>query len=827
MHTRLAFSALLMAGAACLLVIAASLASAARPPDGAGGITRSFLNDAGIVRQQTAYPWLHFDAADFRASDAFAAVDRVSLSGAVWQGDAPGTSAVWRVRHTGQVIILQGRQVILHAPEPQPLTVDEITVRWTTDAPYVPLIVSLETDVPRFDGRAQRVEFGIYEPTAFGWRLLPPHRLLNAPQSPTPDQIESLRHAATRDALSRWALAGLIACALGLAGLGAVQVRVWRSQAFWLAVLVFALALGVRYVVAAERAQHDRQFYAINPASDNYVRMARETLAGSESHIAGAFFSPGNTIWFTLWSVALAPDLDTLYTVNLITGALSVALLALLACRLSHAVGGAVAGAVGALFPLLAFYHTTLQIAAPLSAGVALALWLGVLAIQTRRPRYSALFGLTLGALGLLRANSLILGLAFAIGYWLGGGDRRQAAGQVALAAVCALAVILPQTWANHAVGTPWLINGNGAETLYWGTNRDGNGSGEIGTAWFIAPTRGLSYTEALLEDLRTEPFRLAQLTLHKWGLLWSQTDIANNVDYTPQGLGASGMLRALSLGGLIGAPALILAGLAGMIALRPLATAPGARAFLVSAFVLLTLATLLFTVFGRMRVPLYPILCVALGVAGAQGWQAWRARIDRVALARRWALAFGIAGALLIASQVAKFTLPVKPFFVGDLPAAATVHETPLADDLTLRGMELLGYACDAPTPHLFVRLYWRTDAPAEQAFSVQFQVERGTTHLPPRGFQRIGTISYPPRTVDQWRAGDTLGERYLVILPPGLLADTTPDPTDEPLIVRISLHEAGAGRSATLAHIRGTGADCVVSFAPDAHVTNVMPAP
>lgn len=671
----------------------------------------------------------------------------------------PGQTT-WRINHKGGVRVELNGEIILDVPErADDLTTADIPIHWDDASPRLTITRTLryEDDLLAFNIDGRRMKTAIYQRDSLGfWRLLPPHRLYTEP--PTSDE------AARALWLSRFALIALAGIALGIvAPLIAWGIRVYRRRAWtnWdtrlISGLTFAGLVGliVRCVVVYERAANDPAFYFLPPGTDNYVLMAREALANG-SHIAGAFFAPGNTIYLLILTRLFGPEIWNLYLFNALLGALGIVFTGAGAWLIFNRsrTAGIAAGLVAALFPPLIFYQTTLQIAAPLSVLAPAILLAGVWSIRNNG-RGWMIVGLLLGIAALFRLTAAAaFGPAYALALVLGMQSRRAALGRIALTAGVAFAVIAPQTIANFNAGQRTLINANGPETLYWGNNRDGDGANWIGEAWYLVSVQDGDYIRATHDDLMNDPVRAASLLLRKFGLLLGNTDIANNVDYAAQGPGASNLLAVLDMRGLWATSALLFLGLAGIGGglLRRESRNP-ALWLLAWALLLLVLGTIAFTVFGRMRAPLWPLLCVGTG-----------GLVDDL-IARRFSRAHLIAALMAVVVIVAawgfKNHLPRKAFQSGQIPAHINAEARDF-DDLRLLGHDLL--EADArPGGYVYLRLYWQIIAHPNEPHTLRIRIIDDETSAETGTHEYIiGHITYPPRGTHEWPEDVWLAENY-----------------------------------------------------------------
>ncbi len=743
------------------------------------GLDRTLLSGDRPIRADQ-WAWFRVDGADFRDSDVHDQIDRV-----MFRGYIRVESDQWRVSHTGRVQLAIDDQIVLQITETRPITETVLTI--PSNRPFVQVQLTY-FHRPITYAAGDPILLQVEELTPIGiWQPIPTHRLSNTPPTDPP-----------REALIYW-LTRVILLSLAI-GIGVQIVRYLRREPVLIAVIVLALIL--RLIVLSDRAANDPFFAYLQPGSDNYVLMARETLIG-DSHLAGAFYSPGNTLWLVVLTTIVGAPLMQLYLVNAILGAFSISAIVMATRSIAGHRAGIGAGVIAAIFPPLIFYHTTLQLEAVLSILLPFALWFGIKSLSHLGDRDSAIarnslpdvgdrdsaiarkplphvgdqnfaiarkslphvwgrdlgwgFGLLIGLLTLTRLTHALIGLAFTLALLAIPLTPRQRLTVTLIAALSALIVIFPQTLANLSVGQRDLVNANGPDTLYWALNRDGNGSDVRGEAWYIAPIRGQTYSQALIADLQADPLRMIQLTLHKWGLLWSNTDIANNVDYHQQGLAASPLLNLLALRGLWGPQMLILFGLTGLALIRDRPS----RHFLLWVCLLLTLSTVIFTVFGRMRVPFWILFAIGAGIT-----------LDRM-IARqtlRRVILFGLISLTLIGiSRFAKDHFPQKAFFTGPTPI-----DLPLDQHLRIADLAPLESRC-VPGGYLFITVTWQLTAPPPNDHRIRWELHDLNTTVIAQREVTLGTISYPPIGTTAWPIHRHLRESYLILIPPDAPHDLT----------------------------------------------------
>ena len=686
----------------------------------------------------------------------------IRLEGFVWQG-GPGATT-WRVIHNGGVTVRVDGQTVFQAREHGPLTADEFPVSWPGD--WLALEIEYDHDPAALGIPGGRLLMAVYESAAWGWALLPTYRLYMASPDPALAAAEAIRQT-----LTTLALAGLLAGLLALGLRRAWRARVWQRREAWIMAALILAALLVRLVVLGERAAGDGYFYEPRVGADNYVDLARRLYSGAAS-LGGTWYQPGVAIWFVGVMRLCGPELEKLYVANAVLGAWSVGAIAGAGRLLGGRRAGIIAGLVGAFFPPLVFYHTTLL---PVAVAAALTAWAALAGLWTTR-RSSAwgavAFGFLIGLAALVRPSTLVWGAALPVallaardraGRWRG---WRRVVGLTALAGLAALGTIAPQTLANRAAGEGSLISSNGPRALYAGNNRDGDGTAvlNVGQAWYVAAHRHQDWIAATVADVQADPLRAASLLLHKAGLFWGNVEITNNVSYTRDGVRASATLALLSLNGWLSVALLGWLAVAGLALAGAETGGTRGRALvwlLVAMIALYMLGTVAFYVIGRLRALVIPLLVIPAGLA-----------LDRLVAAavarradRRLLRAGAVGLAFLLMMHAFEYQLPRKGFFYGGLPAEAV----PRADNLG--GQVMLVGAGPVETDHrpggyVYVTLYWQAIAPpAEDYMTFVHLVDEEGRKIAGKDVM-LGGISHPPVGASDWPVGATQAESYLVLL-------------------------------------------------------------
>ncbi|MEZ6018362.1 MAG: hypothetical protein R3F49_24910 [Planctomycetota bacterium] len=717
------------------------------------------------------WPWPMLDGGSFAFTERAPATDSVRLDGYVWCG-APGR-ATWRLVHPGGVTVrLAGVDVLRRAPPKAargaPLVREEFDVAWTEPAPRLELIVA--GGFTRIGGTAPFL-VQLEERGPLGnWRPLPTARLFPV----EPDR--SLARRAQLVGVVRGASA--VAFVLALCGLiGTWLGRRWRvSKGEVVLVSLTALvAFAVRAIVLDERAANDPTFWHTSLSTDDYVMMSRSTLSGT-STLRGSYFSPGNTWWLMTLASMFGPALWMLRVANVVLAALSAGAVAAATARLAGLRVAAIAGALVALYAPLAFYQTTLHIAAVGSAITGfLAFALIVLASGTWR--HAAAAGALVGFAALTRPTALVLVPVFAlVAACVAARSLSVRVGRVAALFIGLTLVVAPQTALNYSSPFPSLITNSGGGNLLIGNNRDATGgfatpdAFKAGIAW--TAESGESITRAALREIELEPLRALELLAAKVGRFVGADEGRAVLNYEVHGLGASALLRGLSLQGWIGMPLLVLLAGAGALLMvaRGVPRVWSWRA-LVACIVLSATATVVFFVEGRIRAPILPMLVMPAACA-----------LDALFRLRMRVLApvAAASASLLVLALASARYLPL-PRVLPVRPASAQALQVPLNAGVALVGVEDAGSNARRGG-YLHVTLYWQRSAarPAPEgspgdpnvqhdARAVLTLVDGATGRTVQTRALIPGTVGYPKRPSSTWRPGQVYAESIFLRLDRG----------------------------------------------------------
>lgn len=715
----------------------------------AQGLTRTLYTSEQISRQ-SLWLWPYSDGADFDLDDKRAGVTRLEYEGIVWQGN-PGETT-WRIRHNGQIKLLVDGAIVLDEPDPVPLRSDDITVSWQDNWTSIHLMLERDILSPQIAG--SRPEFGIYEQGIAGrWRLLPSYRLFA--QVPATTDVNRAAHLHIATQLT---LLVLLASLSSSAMIVLFAHRLWTYKSTWIILGLVITSLIVRLILMAERSASDPSFFHLPPGGDdNYTLMARQLLSGNYA-LAGTFWPPGPILWFAGISTVFGPHLWKLYLANVLVSAVGAGALTCAGWLGFGRPVGIIAGLIYTFYPPLVFYQVTTQSVVLDVALVSISLFFGMIVFKHGSLRAAAAFGLFVGIAGLSRATSLLLGPAFVVALLLHRSPRWFALATVA--AGFALLPLLPQSLANfQATDTVSIIpSGNGSMNIYAGNNRDSDGTWVgHGLAWDVAFLKGGDWSNAIMDDLESDPLRVAELIVRKMALFWSHQEGINNVNYQVQGLGHSPTLRFLSADGRIGMSILAFITWSGMVLMLKHRSA--ASSFLLILSLLLAFSITLFIVTGRLRVPSLPVLILVAAYALVTWYQTLRRR----ELKPYMLVAVVVPILFTWAGSSAVQHLPRQNF-----AAAPPDHvlQTRFESGLTLVGF-------DTPdTDHatyLYMSLVWQL--PQETTIDHTVFVELADAAGRVVGTdQPIGAISFPNRPTSTWPEAASVREGYLIMIPPEL---------------------------------------------------------
>lgn len=674
----------------------------------------------------------------------------VQFNGIVWQG-GPGQTT-WRVIHTGNIEVRVNEEIVLEVSGESERIADDIAVNWEGD--WLHLAVTYDYGADLYEAPDKQVEMGIYQRAPWGgWTLLPTHRLYPEPPDPELAQRE----------IGLYTIISFAYLGIGL-GLGSLLVvwlwgkrALWNSRETWIIVAIILAAFLVRYILMLDRAASDASLFIPFAGADNYVFMARNTLAG-QSYLAGAYYAPGNILWLLGLMVVVGPQLWKLYLINTILGALSVGAIIAASRLVFGRAAGYIAGVFAALFPLLIFYHTTLQPASLVASLTPVVILAGLYVLRQPSLKTIALFGLLLGMVTLVRSTTAFIGVAFFLALVVTKRESmtwRTIVRRTAAVACIAIVTILPQTIANWSSGQLAPIHSSAPPTFYWGINRDGDGGRVQGQAFEVAEFRGEQWMDEALDDIQNHPMRTFELLLHKLGVLWSNTDHGNNVSFRLQGLDHSQLLRFVSLNGVWGTTVLALLAFVGLgIMLLSSPDRKDAGNFLLWSLLFISLATISFNVFGRMRAQTWPMLFIPASGAVVQLAQR---RVDWRVL-----LSISVAVGLISLFWAFEYHLPRKHFYHGELPDTVVSYDHSINNEIRFLGFE------PVETDHqsyLYLTVYWEAISPPSRDYTVYVVLlDSDSNVLAYHPDYLIGEVSYPKVGTERWSVGDVLRESYLI---------------------------------------------------------------
>lgn len=539
---------------------------------------------------------------------------------------------------------------------------------------------------------------------------------------------------------------------------GAVSMRFSRldnSLALRL-IAVVLLALAFRVAVFVGRGAGDPGFTNLFiPGNDQtvYVEQGLRIYAGE--WVEGAFyFQPGNMLWIAGWLGVTGGDVAAVRVINAILGSLSTLLLFAAGRSALSTRSGLLAATLYALYPVTAFYDSTLLISPVATLFVAIGISSAVIMAQKANMGWVALAGFVLGASVLLRMTLLAMLPGFLLGIWLAPRSvGKRIVYTVSMLGIAA-AVVAPISWWNTSqTGEFTLSSTAGSYTLYLGNNRDAGGSNLITQAAEYQHGLGGDYTEALIRDAQAEPWRFVQLQLRKLGLITSSVELPNNFSYADNGLAYAPFLYVsplrygrLVLLGLMGAFLVLLN--------RQWSLTPP-----VLFAVIYGVGTALIWVNSRVRLPMVPATALLAGVAldVVLSRRAWRAKTG----------SFLASAGILLALMFTANTLPLPRFQnSAELNEGFSPVDVTFADNL-----RLIGVRVDTPQTYpdigMLVTYQWEALQPIEQDIALFLHLWTLGGEQVVAGDVVIGEISYPATPTSQWPVGAVFTEQVMVEVP------------------------------------------------------------
>lgn len=537
----------------------------------------------------------------------------------------------------------------------------------------------------------------------------------------------------------------------------------WRD--FAIALLIVLLAFALRAVLIAERASFDPRF--VPPSGSDaasYVNQARGLLDGSWPD-GPYYLHPLPSYVYAGWMTITGDSVTLLRLGVALLDALAAGMLIAAGWLLTRrAWGGWLAGLIYALYPVSVFYGTTLLIA-PLAAFLlALILWLMLWQRERLHWGRSLLLGVTGGALIASRLNLAPLAVLWLLWLALTRPGWRVWVQHAALTGVGILIAVAPFTlWNAYATGGRFIpVATTGEVEIYMANHRDSDGLRDPSAPAFVALDR--APMSALLTDIAYDPLRFGGLMLRKAAILLSDAEPGNNIDYNEIRAGST-VLQVLP-----GAFSwLLLLALPGLFLLagrdRPLGLSFGAL------LGWMLISGLLAFAFSRLRYPV--VVPLVLLDAAALVWIIERWRAPRPLLRP---VAAGLALSLaLIAFPLWALSGPTPPVppkrILSDLPAGAR----PL--DVRFGPVALIGWRPLDAWPAAAqgwgtagqtyaVELYWSLTEPVTQEYSFYLAYVVDGERVAGLD-RRIGEVSYPPYTTQQWQPGQIIAELPAFPLP------------------------------------------------------------
>ena len=527
----------------------------------------------------------------------------------------------------------------------------------------------------------------------------------------------------------------------------------------WLiGVLIVLLAFALRVWVVIDRANGDTAFAPIPAGADQsrYFSDAQEFFRGRWPR--GAFdLHPGSTYLLIPVMAVLGDSLVTTRLAMALVGALSCGALVAAGWLLTQRRwGGYLAGLLMAVYPVAIFASTDFLSELGAVLWVSLFLWLTFWQQERLFWLRSLLIGVLIGLATLHRLSLILLAPAWLVYLYLLASSWRARLSHTALLAVGLILSIGPVTAWNIQHDAPALVTSrHGFREIYYGNNRDANGLWEGRMAVFA---RDVPHEVALWNDIRRDPLRFIELQLRKTGIYWNAHEPGNNLNFVVNGTAVSPLLRAIPL------DFRILSAL-GLLGLVPLYRSNRKAAiFLIALQIVLFAGTVAIIVEGRMRWPTIPALVMSASALLLAWGDLIRSR-QWAQIARQYALPAVLVGLLLIGSEWAYQTLPVKRPYAS-LPG--DVHGMGVVFDDTL---ELVGWR---PLPGqesvsdrgwgdwnsaYVVELFWRVQQPT--SVNYQFALRGALNDEDIGGVDgTIGTVSFQPKPTSQWQPGEIYGE-------------------------------------------------------------------
>jgi 4-amino-4-deoxy-L-arabinose transferase-like glycosyltransferase len=377
----------------------------------------------------------------------------------------------------------------------------------------------------------------------------------------------------------------------------------WRLLRRTTVVFLVALLVRIAYVLVCDGS------YALDVGDQAaYDRIAREWVAGGQFMPGSSYRPPAYPAFVAAIYWAFGPHRVAVELAQALIGALTAALVMMLARHLFSPQAAVVAGWTVALLPVLVHFSAQLM-----AETVFTALLVAVLVIVARKntsgaDRAVAWAGLLLGVAALMRPHVLLLPVALA--FWWRWGCRLPTVASIKKTVLClavAMVAILPWSIRNlHVQGSFVPVSTNGGVNLWIGNNERATGDWlKPGDYWSPSGSSEVEvdrqYYRAAVQFMLAHPGRTVCLAARKLVIFWSPYPHAS--DRAP-----SALLMPL-----------VLVGVATTLRRRR-------TWILLATIVYFTLVSCVFFANQRFHVPLLPVLAVYAGAGGEIVW-AWLAR--------------------------------------------------------------------------------------------------------------------------------------------------------------------------------------------------------
>ena len=512
--------------------------------------------------------------------------------------------------------------------------------------------------------------------------------------------------------------------------------------------LMFALALTLRFVALNDLAVADPSFYTLPEGTDQrgYVAQAEGVLAGTWPD--GAFyFQPLYPFILAGYMKVVGSNLYNVRALQLVTGSLGVLVCYGFTAKIYGQRAAEIASAVYAIYPVFIFYDLTLLTTSPAILLIGVCLFCYQRLVESRRWRWILAAGFLTGfGAGV---HPIILALAFVGAGWVMGQHRR---GGLLLAIGLILATLVsvaPYSLWNYRFLNRWtLISTSGPVNFYAGNNRTAAGIGESNLAWeatLVNIRQGRTdFTTAALADIQADPGRWIQLLGRKFALAWADAEVANNTAYTEDRV-RSPLLSAIPLGFSLVATLAF----AGLYFQR---TSSASWVVFAAAWALAA-GMCIGGVLSRLRTPMVVALIPLAAVGVAQVLTEWRSP-------GKWLVPLAIAALVALAADRVTGLLP-RPLVVSNIPngyhSIGSIKGVTVYIPDSLPRME--------PGIPYWVPVYWQVGQHLEGNYNTLVQVIDSHEQKWDQGDYAAGETSYPDYPTAQWQPGDIVKDEFLII--------------------------------------------------------------